>query len=72
MSWLNDFIKNKPHIVISLPILTSAASFFGNLFIALSDGHLDSAEFHQLLGSANGIESLILIIIFIALKEKKK
>ncbi len=72
MEWLLSIIKNNPHVAISFPTLLSIFSFIQNLLAALSDGVIDSNELHQLMSSANGIETAILIIIMIALKEKKQ
>lgn len=74
MDWLTgikQIIKNHPNFAISVPTLLSCASFFGNLFTALSDGQLDGNELHELMSSANGCESLILIAIMVALRQKK-
>ena len=71
MDWLKQIIKSHPHFAISIPMLLSCASFFGNLFTALSDGQLDGNELHQLLSSANGFETVLLIVIMVALKGKK-
>lgn len=74
MDWLTSIkqlVKKHPHLAISVPTLLSCSSFLGNLFTALSDGHLDGNELHQLMSSANGCESLILIAIMVALKQKK-
>jgi hypothetical protein len=53
---------------LALPTLLGMLSFFGNLAVALSDGKLDGMEFHQLFSSANGIETFILMIIMVVLK----
>lgn len=71
MDWLKQIIKKNPHFAISIPTLLSCASFFGNLFTALGDGQIDGNELHQLMSSANGFETVLLIIIMVALREKK-
>lgn len=72
MDWLKNLITSKPHIAIAFPAMLSTLSFFGNLFTFLSDGKIDNNELHQLLSSANGFETLVLLVIMFALKEKKK
>ena len=72
MDWLNNFIKNNPVLSLVVPSLLSGANFFGNLIVALSDGQIDSNELHQLMGSANGVQMLLLVVIMVALKKKDK
>lgn len=72
MDWLNNFLNNKPISALIAPSLLSGFSFFGNLANALSDGKLDSNEFHSLMMSASGAQMLILIVIMIALRLKNK
>lgn len=72
MDWLNRIIKRRPHVALSIPALLSGFSFFGNLFTALSDGQIDGNELHQLLSSADGLQTVLLIIIMVALKERRK
>ena len=72
MDWLKQLIKNNPLLSICIPALMSSLTFFGNLIAALADGKIDDQELHQLMSTANGPEMIILIIIIIALREKKK
>lgn len=72
MDWLKQIIKDNPHFAISIPALLSSTTFLGNLFVALSDGQLDGNELHQLLSSASGFETIILIVIMFALRNKKQ
>lgn len=71
MTWLKEKIKNHPHLALAVPTLLSCVSFVGDLVNALTDGRIDGAEFHNLFSSANGLESIILIVIMVALKQKK-
>lgn len=71
MEWLNDLIKKNPFAALFLPTGLGGLTFFGNLFIALSDGNLDGYELHQLLSSASGLETFLLVIIMVALRNDK-
>ena len=72
MKWIKKGIKSHPHLALSVPMLLSAFSFLSNLVASLSDGVIDSTELHTLLSSADAFESVLLIVIMVALKEKKK
>lgn len=72
MDWLKNFIKNNPLISLALPTSVNFFTFFGNLAVALSDGYLDGNEVHQLISGASGVEALILLIIMMAMRDKKK
>lgn len=72
MDWLKDFLNKNPIVTLGTPSLLAGLNFFGNLAIDLSDGHLDNQEFHQLMTSSSGVETIILVIIMIALKVKNK
>ncbi len=71
MDWLNIFIKKHPIVSLIIPTSIGGLSFFGNLFISLSDGTIDTNEFHQLMSSANGFQTIILLVVMGALKIKK-
>ena len=72
MNKLRNKIKNKPHLALSVPMLLCFITFITNLVASLRDGVIDSAEFHQLLSTADGFETVVLVIVMIALKDKKK
>lgn len=74
MDWLksvNDFIRSNVNKVLLPATAMGGLTFLGNLFIALSDGSLDSTELHQLLTGANGAESLLLLMVMLAMKRSK-
>lgn len=71
IDWLKGLIKNNPVLSLAIPSILSGASFFGNLFMALSDGNLDGNEIHQLMGSADGLQMIILMLVILALKKSK-
>lgn len=72
MQWLNDLIKKHPFKALLLPTGLSGLSFIGSLAGSLSDGNIDGSELHDLLSSANGLETLLLMVIMVALKQQKK
>lgn len=72
MDWLREFLKNKPHIVISVPAVLCFITFCTNLYAALTDGKIDANELTTLLSTADGFESVVLFIVMVALKNKKK
>lgn len=72
MNKLMDLLRNKPHVAISVPAVLCFLTFITNLVKALSDGNIDSDEFHVLLASADGFEMVVLFIVMIVLKDKKK
>jgi len=68
---LKDWVNENASKAIGVPAALSALTFFGNLALALSDGVITQQEFHNLIASANGLESLVLIVLMIFLKKKK-
>lgn len=72
MNWLKELIKKNPFAALLVPTGLSGFSFFGSLLASISDGNIDGNELHELLSSANGLETLLLVIIMVALKVKKK
>ncbi len=71
MDW-RKLIKEKPHLVLSVPVFLSCTSFITNLFTFMKDGIIDSNELHQLMSSVDGFETVLLAIIMFAFKKKKK
>ena len=71
MDALFQWMKENAGKSIGIPAFLSSINFLGNLFLALSDGVLTQQEFHALLTSANGIETIILLIAWAAFREKK-
>ena len=72
MNWLKQLVKSNPLLSICIPAFMSSLTFFGNLIASLADGQIDDVEFHNLMSTANGIEMIVLMIIIIALREKKQ
>lgn len=72
MNELLSKLKNNAHIAISVPAVLCSITFVTNLVQALSDGNIDSNEFHSLSASADGLESVILFVVMLALKRKNK
>jgi len=71
MKCMKEFLKNKPHIVLSVPAILCFVTFCTNLFAALTDGKIDANELSTLLSTADGFESVVLFIVMIALRNKK-
>lgn len=72
MGKIRDKLKEKPHLVLSVPALLCFVTFITNLVASLKDGNIDSNELHQLLSTADGFETVVLVIIMLALRDKKK
>lgn len=70
MDKLMDFLKNHiGKIFVGLFGMLSF-TFLGNMIIAVSDGRIDSMEFHNLSAGANGIELLLLMAVMAVLNKK--
>jgi hypothetical protein len=72
MRKLRGKVKEKPHLVLSVPALLCFLTFITNLFAALKDGNIDGNELHQLLSTADGFETVVLLIVMVVLRDKKK
>lgn len=66
------YIQSKPDRLISVPALLCFLTFITNLVAALQDGNIDGNELHQLLSTADGFETVVLLIIMVVLRGKKK
>ncbi len=65
-------VLEKPHLVLSVPALLCFVTFLTNLFTALKDGIIDNSELHQLLSTADGFETVVLLMVMFVLRNKKK
>lgn len=65
-------IKTNPHYALSVPAVLCFFTFITNLAASLQDGNIDSVELHQLLTTADGFETVILVVIMMVLNGKKK
>lgn len=72
MKRLLDYLKKKPHTALTVPALLCFVTFITNLISALKDGNIDSNEYHQLLATADGFETVVLFLIMFAINNKKK
>ncbi|HHF7341068.1 TPA: hypothetical protein ACPSKZ_000665 [Legionella anisa] len=72
MRKIKKYIKAKPHHLLSVPVLLCFVTFITNLIAALKDGVIDSNELHQLLSTADGFETVVLLIVMVVLRDKKK
>ena len=71
MNKLRQKIKQKPHLILSVPAVLCFITFITNFIAALSDGKIDNTELHTLLSSADGFEAVLLVIIMYVMKDKK-
>ena len=72
LKWIKDFISEHAVKSVTTVSLISAIQFIYNISQALKDGVITDPEWHVLIGSANGVEALLLGVIAIALKVGKK
>lgn len=72
MDFIKDILKNKPHVVISVPAILCFITFCTNIYAALTDGKIDANELSTLLGTADGFETVVLCAVMIVLKNKKQ
>lgn len=72
MDKLRKKIKSKPHLALSVPAVLCFITFVTNLYAALKDGNIDGGELHQLLSTADGFETVILVVFMLVLRDKKK
>lgn len=71
MDWLKQFVKSNPILSLIVPTSVSGFSFIANLVNALSDGQIDSNELHNLLSTADGFQTVLLLLIMFAFKERR-
>lgn len=71
MSRIHEFVKRHARVAISLPALLCCVQFFLGLYTAISKRDFDSETILQLLSYADGVETVVLFFILVALKNKK-
>lgn len=71
MDFIKSLIKKHPFFSLIFPTSLGGLSFFSHILSALSDGIIDSSEFHQLLTGASGLQMFLLMIIMAALRHDK-
>jgi hypothetical protein len=71
MKKLRKKISEKPHYVLSVPISLCCISFVTSFIEAIKDLNIDTKELHELILNSNGLETVILLIIMVILKDKK-
>lgn len=72
MNKLRKYIKSKPELAISIPTILCFIQFTTDLINAIKSGFIDSNTMTQLLSSANGFETVVLVIVMMVLKDKQK
>ncbi len=72
MKELREYLKNNPHVALSVPALLCFIQFLMSIFGAIRTGIFDSNTVNQLLSTADGFETVVLFIIMMVLKNKKQ
>lgn len=65
-------INQRPHLVLSVPAVLCFITFITNFIAAMKDGTIDSIELHQLLSSADGFETVVLVVLMLVLRKRKR
>ncbi len=68
---LRKKIRSNLHVALSVPTVLCFITFITNFIASMKDGNIDSAELHQLLSSADGFETVLLVIVMYVLRKKK-
>lgn len=72
MDKLRKYLKSKPHMALSVPAVLCFVAFITNLIAALRDGNIDANELNQLMSTADGFETVLIVLIMLVLRHKKK
>lgn len=65
-------MKLKPYHALTVPAVLCFITFLTNLIASLQDGNIDSNELHQLLSTADGFETVFLVIVMVILGKRSK
>lgn len=72
MDELKQFLKNKPFLAIAAPTILCFVSLVTNIIASIQDGLVSGTDLHEISSSANGFESVILILMMYAAKTINK
>lgn len=72
MRKLKRKIKDEPQLALTVPAVLCFITFITNIVHAIKDWKFDNNDFHQLLASADGFETVVLFIVMVALRKKKQ
>lgn len=72
MNKVKEFIKAHAHVALSVPAVLCCVQFVLGLFTAIRSGNFGSDTIIQLLSYADGVETVVLFVIVVALKNKNK
>lgn len=72
MDFLKKLFGANPVISLLAPSVLSGITFLGQLAAALQSGNIDSPEFHHLMVSSSGFQTIILVVIMIAINAHNK
>ncbi len=72
MKKLKKYVRKKPHLILTIPTVLCFISFITNFISAIKDGHIDQNELHELLSSADGFETVVLVLIMLFIRKRNK
>lgn len=72
MEWLKNFIKNNPLHALVVPTSLGTFSFFTDLLGIFSAGNVSVSQLQELIGSTNGIEFFLLVLVMYLMRKGKK
>jgi len=72
MDFLKKLFGSNPVISLLAPSILSGMTFLGQVASAIQSGNVDSPEFHHLMMSSSGLETLILVVVMIAINAHNK
>lgn len=72
MKRLRDYLKDKPHVAITVPAVLCFVTFVTNFIAALKDGVIDENELHQLLSVADGFGTVACFLAMSIVRNKNK
>jgi hypothetical protein len=71
MKRLLQLLQKNAHGALSIPALLCFITFITNFVQALQDGNIDAQEYHTLLTYTDGFETVFLLLVMLALRDKK-
>lgn len=72
MEWLRAHIKAKPNLAMSIPTFLCFVQFIASIVDIIKTKTFSYDLVVQLLSSLDGVETLVLFVVMMALKDEKK
>lgn len=72
MKKVKKYMRDKPHIAVSVPTALCCGSFLTELIQAFRDCGVTLQNIKDILASINGFEAMLLLIIMLILRKKNK